>query len=296
LARVDVEHDRLDGVADGDHLRRVLDPAGPRHLGDVDQPLDPLLQLDERAVVLQRHDLAAHDRAGRVLGLRVRPRILADLLETQRHPLGVRVELQHLDAHVVADLKQLGRVRDAAPGHVGDVQQAVDAAEVDERAVFGQVLDDSLDDLAFLQLLERHLLQLGALLLQQHAARQHDVAALLVELDDLEPVLLADERVQVAHRAQVDLRAGQERLHAAADGDRQAALHPRADRPFDQLVALARAGNLVPDLEAVCLLLGQHAQAVLVLPALQENVDLVALFDRDRAVGLRELVERDRSF
>jgi hypothetical protein len=35
---------------------------------------------------------------------------------------------------------------DALPGHVGDVQQAVDAAEVDERTVVGEVLDDTLDD------------------------------------------------------------------------------------------------------------------------------------------------------
>src|SRR6185436_19987388 len=296
LARVDVEYDRLDGVADGDDLRRVLDPAGPRHLGDVDQALDALFQLDERAVVLQRDDLAAHDGAGRVLRLRVRPRILADLLEAQGDPLGVGVELQHLHAHVIADLEQLGGVRDAAPRHIRDVQQAVDAAQVDEGAVLGEVLDDALDDLAFLQLLERHLLQLGALLLQQHAARQHDVAALLVELDDLEAVLLADERVQVAHRAQVHLRTGQERLHAAADGDRQAALHARADGSFDELVALARAGDLIPNFQAIGFLLGTHAQPVFVLAALEENVDLVAFLDRDGSVGLRELVERDRSF
>jgi len=67
VGRIDVEHDRLDGVADGDHLGRVLDPAGPRHLADVDEPLDPLLELDERAVVLERDDLAAHDGARHVL-------------------------------------------------------------------------------------------------------------------------------------------------------------------------------------------------------------------------------------
>jgi hypothetical protein len=87
---------------------------------------------------------------------------------------------------VVADLEQLRRVVDPAPAHVGDVEEAVDAAEVDERTVLGEVLDDALDDLAFLQALERRLLEGGALLLEEHAARQHDVAALLVELDDLE--------------------------------------------------------------------------------------------------------------
>ena len=296
LARVDVEHDRLDGVTDGHHLGRVLDPAGPGHLGDVDQALDPLLELDERAVVLERDDLAAHHGAGRVLLLGVRPGILADLLEAEGDALGLGVELEDLDPHVIADLEQLRGVRDASPGHVGDVQEAVDAAEVDEGAVLGEVLDDPLDDLAFLELLEGHPLQLGALLLQEHAARQHDVAALLVELDDLEAVRLADEGVEVAHRAQVDLRARQERLHAAADGDREAALHARADGSFDQLVALAGARDLVPNLEAIRLLLRQNAEAVLVLAALEEDVDLVAFLDANRAVGLRELVEGDRSF
>src|SRR5581483_9512244 len=190
------------------------------------------------------------------------PGILADLLQTQGDPLGVGVELQHLDAHVVADLEQLGGMGDPAPGYVGDVQQAVDAAEVDERTVLGEVLDDALDDLAFLQFLEGLALELGALLLEQHAPREDDVAALLVELDDLESVALADERVQVADRPQVYLRSREERLHAAADGDRQAALHARADDAFDELVALTGARDLVPHLQAIGLLLRKHAQAV----------------------------------
>ncbi len=38
-----------------------------------------------------------------------------------------------------------------APGHVGDVQEAVDATEVHERAVVGDVLDHAVDDGAFCQ-------------------------------------------------------------------------------------------------------------------------------------------------
>src|SRR6185369_13807722 len=224
LLDVDVEHDRLDHVADRDHLRRMLDPAGPRHLGDVDQTLDALLELDEGAVVLERDDLAAHHGAGHVLLGRAAPRILGDLLEAEADALGVGVELEDLHANVVADLEQLARVVDPAPAHVGDVEQAVDAAEVDERTVLGEVLDDTLDDLAFLEALERRLLECGALLLEQHAARQHDVAALLVELDDLELEVLVEERVEVANGAQVHLRAGQERLDATADRDREATL------------------------------------------------------------------------
>ena len=233
---------------------------------------------------------------GGYLLLGVGPGVLHHLLEAQRDALGLGVELEHLDPDVVADLEQLRGVGDPAPGHVGDVQQAVDAAQVDEGAVLGEVLDDALDDLAFLELVERLLLELGALLLEQHPAGQHDVAALLVELDDLEAVGFADVGVEVAHRPQVDLRARQERLHPAADGDREAALDPRADGPFDELVALTGGGDLVPDLETVGLLLGQDTQAVLVLAALEEDVDLVADLDADLALAVHELVQRNRAF
>ena len=52
-------------------------------------------------------------------------------------------------------LQDFRRMVDAAPCHVGDVQQAVDAAEVDERTVIGDVLDHALDDLALFEVLAR---------------------------------------------------------------------------------------------------------------------------------------------
>ena len=64
------------------------------------------------------------------------------------------VDADDLDLDVLADLQDLGRVVDAPPGHVGDMQQAVDAAEVDERTVVGDVLDDAVDDLAFGQVVD----------------------------------------------------------------------------------------------------------------------------------------------
>ena len=144
--RVDLEHLALDLLADLEELRRVLDLLGPAHLADVDEALDARLELDERAVVGDRHDLAADLLARRVRLLGVVPRIFLGLLEAERDALGLGVVLEDLDGDLVADLEHLARVVDAAPAHVGDVEQAVDAAEVDERAVLGDVLDDALDD------------------------------------------------------------------------------------------------------------------------------------------------------
>ena len=100
------------------------------------------------------------------------------------------------------------------------MEQAVDAAEVDERTVLGDVLDGAGDDHALFEGLAASCAFSSSRSFSRSTRRdEHDVAALLVELDDLELVGLADQLVEVADGPQVDLRAGQERLHAAADGD-----------------------------------------------------------------------------
>jgi hypothetical protein len=92
---------------------------------------------------------------------------------------------------------------DATPGHVRDVEQTVDAAEIQEGAVVGQVLDDTLDLHAFFQVLQQGI-ALGAVFLFHHgAAGDDDIVALAVELDDLEFLLLAFEVGGVAHRAHI---------------------------------------------------------------------------------------------
>src|SRR5512138_42131 len=290
--RVDVEDDRLDRVTLVDELRRVLHALRPAHLGDVDEPLDALLQLDERAVVREADDLALHARADRVLLVGAVPRILLDLLEAEADALGGRVELEDDDPDLLAHLEHLARVADAAPGHVGDVQEAVDAAEVDEGAVVGEVLDHALEDRPLLEVLEGLLLELLALLLEEDPAGEDDVAPLLVELDDLELELLADQLVEVPDRADVDLRAGEERLDADVDGE--ATLHAADDHALDELVALARGGDLVPDAHLVGLLLGEDDHARVVLTGLDEHRDLVADLDRGLAAGRGdELRHRD---
>ena len=120
----------------------------------------------------------------------------------------------------------------ALPRHVGDVQQAVDAAEVHERAVIGEVLDHALDDRAFLQALEQLLALLGELALDHRATRNHHVVALAVELDDLELEFLALEVDRIAHRTHVDQRARQERADVL-DVDGEAALDLAGDAAGD---------------------------------------------------------------
>jgi hypothetical protein len=57
-----------------------------------------------------------------------------------------------------------------------------------------------------------------------------------------------------------------------------------------------RGADLVPDLELVGLLLGEHDEAVLVLLGFDQDVDGIAGSRRDVAFGVDELVQRDDAF
>ena len=121
---------------------------------DVDQAFDARLQFHERAVVGDVDDAADDVRARRDSARRRRATDPAQLLEAEGDALLILVELQDFDLDLVATLsRSRGCVR-RPQRHVGDVQQAVDAAEVDERAVVGQVLDGAGHDRALFQVLE----------------------------------------------------------------------------------------------------------------------------------------------
>src|SRR5262249_22126439 len=184
-------------------------------------------------------------------------------------------DLDDLDLHLLADVEHLGRMIDAAPGDVGDVQQAVDAAEVDERAVVRDILDDAVDDLTFLEVLHQLLALLGAALLQHRAARHHDVAAPAIHFENLERLRHVHQRAHVADRPDVDLAARQER-HGAVEIDREAALDLIEDDAVDLFVALERLLEATPALFAARLVAREHGFAERVLDPLEIDFDGVA--------------------
>ena len=72
---VDVEDHHLDLLADVHHLGGIHVLVGPVHLGDVDESLDPFLDLHEAAVVGDVRDLAEQARVRRVAARDVLPRV-----------------------------------------------------------------------------------------------------------------------------------------------------------------------------------------------------------------------------
>src|SRR5690606_30577091 len=121
---------------------------------------------------------------------------------------------------------------------------------------------------------QRLLLQGGALLLEDGAARHDHVAARAVELEDREAPALADEAVEVARRTEVRVGAGQERRDA--DVDLETALDLADDQPLDRHAFVVRLLDLAPDLELLGLRARQADGAGLAFARLEIDFDLVA--------------------
>src|SRR4029450_8438292 len=138
----------------------------------------------------------------------------------------------------------------------------------------------------------RTLLLLLPLLFEHGPARQHYVAPAAIELDDLGADGLPDHAGEVLHRPQVDLRAGQERLHAHVHA--QTALDDLHHAPLDRRALFTGLGDGVPHLDLVGLVLGEDDEPFGILLGLEVDLDLLAHLRHD-AVPV-ELLDGDRAF
>jgi len=182
---VDAQHDGFDHFALLEHVAGLGNALGPGKFSDVNKSFNAGLQLDEGAVGHQVDHLALDLLSRGELGLDVAPRIGQLLLEAEADAFLFLVDVEDDDVQFLADLEHVAGVGDAAPGHVGDVEQAVQAVEIDERAKVGDILDGALADVAGGHVGEQLQAPLGAFLLDEFTPGEHDVLALLVDLDDV---------------------------------------------------------------------------------------------------------------
>ena len=174
------------------------------------------------------------------------------------------------------------------------MEQAIDAAEVDERTVVGDVFDQAGDDRAFAQRLE----ELGTLFtlgeFQDRTTRQHDVVALAVELDHLEIERLAFERRGVLDRAGIDQRTRQEGADAVGH-DRQATLDLAGDGSRHRIAGIERLFEIDPGREPLGAVARQPGLAIAVLERVDRNRDKVALADFDLTTIVVKFLDGDEA-
>src|SRR6266508_418221 len=237
------------------NLGRVAHFMRPGHLGDVNQSFYARLQLDEGPIIGQAHDATLDTAADGMLRCDARPGVRALLLQTQRHASGFSVVFEDHYLDPVAHHEELGRMPDASPRHVGNVQEPVNAAEVHEGAVIRDVLNGAIHELTFGEVRQGPLPALVARFLEQEPAGYDHIAATLVDFDDLHREGFADQLFGIADWMEIDLGAGQEGLDA--DVHHHPAFDAADDPSFDDSLFFEGLLQIFPDLHFVRFFFGQ---------------------------------------
>ena len=273
---VDTQDHHVDFVADANQFVGVIDPFRPRHFADVDQAFDAWLQLDERPVAHHVHNRAVVGCAFGVLLLHIVPRVWLFLLQAKCNLLLFAVDVQDHHVDILVQRNHLGRMIDTFPAHVGNVQQTVDAAQIDKGPKLGDVLDHALAGFAIDQFLKQPLAILLALLLDQRTTADHDIPSRFVDLQNFALDETADVIANVRRATDVDLAGRQENIDA--DIDQQTAFDFARNRAGDHLALLHGIHDIVPLDQLLGFATAQTDHAVRVVGQAQF---ILHLFDQD---------------
>ena len=155
------------------------------------------------------------------------------------------------------------------------MDETVDATEVDEHTIAGDVLDHAFEDLTLLELAD----DLGLLgfefVLDKGFVRHNHVLELLVDLHDFEFHHAVNKHVVVTNGLDIDLAAGQEGFEAEHFDD-EATLGAALDITVDDLAAFVGLVDAVPRFEQLSLLVREDELAVGTFLVLNVDFNLVA--------------------
>jgi len=168
-------------------------------------------------------------------------------------------------------------VLDPLPGELGDVDQAIDSAQVDEGAEVGQTSHAATEDLPLGQVGQGLVLHLLTVLFNRLLAGQDHLAAAAIDLQDLQRQDLADEVGQIVHRTDVHVGGRDEAPQAQVDD--QSALDLLGAGGGQGLAGLVSLQDATPGRLQVGPLLGQHQRAFGLVHPLDDHVDLLAHLD-----------------
>src|SRR4029077_13267569 len=293
LVCFDVEDYHFHFFAHLHDFRRMLGPLRPAHFADVDEAFDARLDLNEGAVIGDADNFSLDTRSGREAFRHGGPRVGQKLLAAEGNALLVFVEFQYLNLNFFAGLNHGRRVRNAAPDQVADVKQAVQSAQVNEDAIVGDIFHFSGDDRAFGEGGDQRIALGFLIILENHAAADHHVAALAIQLENAELDFAVLPSVESMNGAKLNLRCGQKRAHS--DIHHQAALDTFGDFAGDIRMLAIGFLDALPDAALVRAHMREKDVAIfLFVEAL--DFDGLPRAELDGATRVEKFLRRDQAF
>ena len=175
-----------------------------RKLGDVHETLDSIGNSNERAEGNELGDLTRSNLTDCVRASKHLPWVFLRCLERERNTLAVHVNFENFDRDFLTNLDNFTGVLDVLPAELRNVNETINATEVHEGTEVDDRRDDALANLTLLQVHEERAAAFRLGLLEQCTARENDVVAVLVELENLGFNLLAKVRREVADATELD--------------------------------------------------------------------------------------------
>ncbi len=275
LVAVESEDNGLNFVANVHELLSRAQVLAPRHLRNVDQAFNARSNLNECTVVGDDNNLTLHVVTHLELAVESIPRMRSELLQTESDALLLVIEVEDNDIDLLVEGNNLVRIAYAAPRKVGDVDESVNTAEVNEYTVRSDVLDGTFENLTLFELADDFFLLLFQFGLDESLVRNNNVAEFLVDLHHLELHRLAYEYIVVAYGMNVDLATWQEGLDAEYINN-HTTLCAALDVTLDNLFVVQSSIHALPALGEAGFLVREQQLAFLVLLVLHINLNNVA--------------------
>lgn len=210
---VDIQNHNFHYIANVNNFGRVDVFIGPIHFGNVNRAFNAFFDFNEAAVVGQVGHATSQFGTFWITLSDSYPWIFAQLFQAQRYTSTLAVELQHFNSDFVANVYDFARMLNAFPCHVGDVQQAVNATQINECTVVSEVLNDTFNFHAFLQVFQQLIAFCAVFGFDNGTTGNNNVVTLLIQLDYFEFKLFAFEVQRVADRTNVYRGTRQERAN-----------------------------------------------------------------------------------
>src|SRR5215475_4876279 len=216
----------------------------PRHLGNVDQPLDSRKHFNESAKIRQPRDFSSHAVSGIQFRGRDFSRIGRHLFKAERNLPVLSVDFQNLQVEHITDGELYRRIGYASPRDIAHMQQAIDTADINKRAVVLERPHSPAYGGAFLNRLERVLPHLIGFFFHHAAAIDNDIFVIDIELDDAAPDLLADQLFHIRGVTHAAARRRHEGAGSEIDGE--TAFHLTGDAAGNDFLVFEGAFQTVP--------------------------------------------------
>ena len=163
------------------------------------------------------------------------------------------------------------------PGEFGNVNQTVHATQIDEGTEVDDRRYNTFAYLALFELVEESGANLGLSLLKPCTARENNIVAVLVKLDDLSFELLTDVGCKIANTTHLNEGCGQEASQTNVKD--KTALDNLNNGTGDDAVVFLDLFDVAPCTLVLCALLGEDQATFLVFLSQDESLDFIANCD-----------------